>query len=296
MSKQFSNLVVNRDGTFFVKSRYNKEEDLVLVIGRGGGNGLPDIRRAYTVKNCGELNDDLTFYRSVLEHETDLIGPSITRSAEKGDGDNPESRFFTGGNHQTNNKGTGGGTTARCIAFECTYNGDAVQDVSCCESVDFRWTNLICGYNTSRIDGGREIIREDVHMCVSGGKATVRITQTALEDIIRETYYGFQMVTPDYPSIYYVDGKDPGPHPPRIMSTCGDKFCRKIRLERDTVDTIEIGVEPMGLGNFELNKEEFSAFNRHYAKCYFNLIQNNEYLQKKGESVFAEGYFHFYSK
>lgn len=296
MSKQFCDLTVNRDGKFYVKSRYNKEEAVVLVIGRGGGNGLPDIRRVYTVKNCDELNADLTLCRSILEHETDLIGPSITRSVENGDGDHPDSRFFTGGNHQTNNKGAGGSTTARCVSFECTSEGVTVEDVSYSDSVDFRWTNLICGYNTSRIDGGREILREDVHMNVSGGKATVEIRQTALEDIIRETYYGFQMVTPDYSSITYVDGKDPGPHPPRVSTTCEDRICRKIRLERDTVDTIEIGVEPDGLGSFEHNRESFSAFNMHYAKCYFNLIQNNEYLQKRGESVFAKGYFHFYSK
>ena len=291
-----SSLVINHQGTYYVKSKYSEIHDLVLVIGCGGGNGLPDIRKVYLVKNDGELNRDLSCDRIILEHCTDLIGPQIMRSVENGDGSHPDKQFFTGGNHQDNNKGMDGNATARCSNFTCSCNGSVVEDRSCGDDVVFLWTNYLQGYNTTLTSGiGREIMREDVQMVISGGKAEVKICHTALEDVVRQTYYGLQMVTTCSSRVIYPGEKCTAYHGVREYSYYSDSSCRDIWIDNDYSDRIALHMNPDGLGDFANNLTDHNVFTRHYGKSYFNLIQDTEYLQKAGESTCFSGYFHFYS-
>lgn len=285
-----SQFVKNCSGTYCVKSKYDSESDLVIVIGKGGGNGLPDIRRVYTVNNTGPLNADITCNRVIVDHATDLIGPGVIKAVQNADGDHVDSHFFTGGNHQDNNKGTGGSATARCIDFTCTCNGLPVDTECYGDKVVFSWTNLLRGYNTTR-----EILREEVKLLIGGGTVSVDIRHTALEDIIREIYYGLQMVSGDFSEIVFPSGKDPGPYPTRVRSDCGSKTCRTIRLCGDGPDAVEIGVCETGLGSFQYNGADHSAFNMQYGKCYFNLIRDMDFPQRKGEITAMKGYYHFYS-
>lgn len=288
-------LVINRDGTYFVKSKYTEGYDLVLVIGPGGGNGLPDIRRVYLVENDGPLNENLECSRIVLEHCTDLIGPQITKAVENGDGDHPELLYFTGGNHQDNNKGENGNSTARCLEFTCKCNGIPVNDCCYCDEVVFQWTNFLQGYNTTHTKGaGREIIREDVKLTVSEGKANVEVCHTALEDVIRQTYYGLQMVTTCASGVMY-PGEEPACyHPIREYTYYTNPACRDIWIDNDHHDRIAMHVDSSGLGDFANNHTDHNVFTRHYGKSYFNLIQNTDYLQRAGETTCFSGYFHFY--
>lgn len=288
-------LVINRQGTYFVKSKYSVDHDLVLEIGRGGGNGLPDIRRAYLVRNNGSLDQNLECDRIILEHCTDLIGPQILKAVNNGNGSHPDKLFFTGGNHQNNNKGAGGNTTARCADFICTCNSLPVEDWCCGAEVVFRWRNFLQGYNTTLDLGvGREIIREDICMTVTGGKAMVEICHTALEDVIRHTYYGLQMVTTCASRVFY-----PGEVPSCFHSVCEyslfrDAGCRDIWIDNEHSDRISMHINPGGLGDFANNRADHNVFTMHYGKSYFNLIRNIDYLQRAGECTCFSGYFHFY--
>lgn len=296
MTMEDTSLVINLQGSYYVKSKYSADHDLVIVIGPGGGNGLPDIRKVYLVRNRGQLNQDLECDRVVLEHCTDLIGPQIVKAVENGNGSHPDKLFFTGGNHQDNNKGNDGNATARCACFTCSCNGHPVEDLGCGDEVVFRWTNYLQGYNTTvHVGTGREIMREDVYMTVSEGKAAIEIRHTALEDVIRQTYYGLQMVTTCASCVIYPDEKPSCTHPIREYSCCTDTSCRDIWVDNLYSDRIAMHINADGLGDFSNNLTDHNVFTRHYGKSYFNLIQDTDYLQKAGESTCFSGYFHFYS-
>lgn len=281
---------------YYIKAKYSENEDIVFVVGKGGGNNLPDIRCVYTVLNSGSLNTDLRLARMILNHSTDLIGPNIVKAVMVGDGDHPEQRYFTGGNHQSNNKGSGGNITARCDMLSCICDGVVVNSAAFGNDIELIWTNYLQGYNTTLENGvGREILREDVIMRFSGTSVQVRITHTALEDVIRETYYGLQMVTSDFSEVLYDEGSKRLWHPVGVMSASGGCDCRKIQLKSLHFDCIDIGILKDGLGTFLNNRSGYSAFNMQYGKCYFNLIRDVEFRQNKGETTAVIGYYHFYN-
>ncbi len=277
----------------FIKAKYSADSDLVFVVGPGGGNGLPDIRRVYTVLNSGPLNEDLRSAREVIPaHDTDIIGPHIVAAANNGDGDAPEAQYFTGGNHRTNNAGTGGAVTARNAVFLVLCGGEPLNGSAYCADVEIFWVNYIQGYNTSKASGsGREILQEDVRLKIRGTDISVTITHTALEDLIRKTYYGPQMLSSAYGRLQYA-GADAS-FSCWASSRCADKNCRSIRLFSDRGDILEMGIDPGALGSFNLNRADHSAFNESYGKCYFNLIRDAEFLQQQGVRTFVSGYYRF---
>ena len=124
----------------------------------------------------------------------------------------------------------------------------------------------------------------------------VDIRHTALETVVRETYYGLQMVSRNFTGVEYVDAANFGLHPTQEASTCGDITCRRMRLMNEVSDFVEIGVCETDLGAFLHNRADHSAFNMQYGKCYFNLIRDTEYVQRKDEVTATKGYYHFYTQ
>ena len=117
-----------------------------------------------------------------MSSETDIFSPHIVKAVNNADGDNlnengSHREYFTGGNHQYNNSGSGSTATARCESFSVTDLGHKVV---------VKWTNYIQGYNTTKVDGsGREIMREDVRLDIANGMIYADIRHTALENIVR---------------------------------------------------------------------------------------------------------------
>jgi len=115
-----------------VQTLYNENEMLVIEIRRGGGNNLPDIKRVYvTDRNGAEL-------RTIVFSGTDIFSPHIVKAENNADGDNLNDsgvhrEYFTGGNHQYNNNGSGSTATARCPSF-------SVIDLG--QEVVVKWTNV----------------------------------------------------------------------------------------------------------------------------------------------------------
>ena len=132
-------------------------------------------------------------------------------------------------------------------------------------------------------------------MTVSQGKAELEISHTALEDVIRQTYYGLQMVTTYADRVIY-PGEEPLSHHPICENSCFvDDACRDIWIDNAHSDRIAMHINPGGLGDFGYNRTDHNVFTMHYGKSYFNLIRDMDYLQRAGETTCFSGYFHFYS-
>ncbi len=289
---------VSFDGTnCIVKAKYNDTEDVVFVINDGGGNNLPDLRRIYTVANDAALNEDVSESRTLLSSGTDLVSPHVVKAVDNADGDNPENAYFTGGNHQTNNQGSGGAVTARSegLSVKCdnvTVGGSAWGNV-----VTVSWTNYIQGYNTSKATGdGREVMREDVTLTISGTRIAVDVKHYALENIVRSTYYGLQMVLSAFDSLRYIGGANRSANACDVKTDSGNKTCRIISLETDEGDVLEIGIDNVDLGDFSQDGVSYSAFTETYGKSYFAVIMSKDFAQNTGEMTTLRGYYHITSK
>lgn len=292
-----SNYVSFNGTSCIVKAKYNDHEDIAIEISPGGGNSLPDIRRIYTVENEVALDENVTSSRSLMSSGTDLISPHVVKAVNNADGDTPENAYFTGGNHQTNNAGSGGAATARNdgLSVKCdnvTVNGSAWGDV-----VTVSWTNYIQGYNTSKASGdGREVMKEVVTLTISGTRIAVDVKHYALEDIVRSTYYGLQMVLSAFDSLRYIGGTNRSANACNVKTDSGNKTCRIINLETDEGDVLEIGVDNVDLGDFSQDNNSYSAFTETYGKSYFAVIMGKDFDQDSGEMTTLRGYYHITSK
>lgn len=273
------------DDVCIIKSKYDDNEYLVIEIKRGGGNNLPDIKNVYITDK-----DDVKL-RTLVLSGTDIFAPHVVSAINNADGDNFYSDgvywgYFTGGNHQYNNQGSGSSATARCVSFSAKLIGNEVV---------VRWTNYIQGFNTTKADGsGREIMREDVRLTISGLTIYADVRHTALEDISRSRYYGLQMVNNDFDTIEFVGGDDRMIRPTRESATSGNDACRIVRLASNEGDTLEIKIDDVDLGDFAYCGNNPSAFGTDYGKTYFNVINGIALLQKANQVTTLRGYYKFY--
>lgn len=292
-----SNFVSFDGANCVVKAKYNDTEDVAFVINTGGGNNLPDLRRIYTVANDSVLNEDVSESRVLMASGTDIFSPHVVKAVDNADGDTPENEYFTGGNHQTNNAGSGGAVTARSegMTVKCdnvTVDGSAWGDV-----VTVSWTNYIQGYNTSKASGnGREVMTEVVTLTISGTRIAVDVKHYALENIVRSTYYGLQMVLSAFDSLRYIGGTNRTANACNVKTNSGNKTCRIINLETDEGDVLEIGVDNVDLGDFSQDNNSYSAFTETYGKSYFAVIMSKDFAQNTGEMTTLRGYYHITSK
>ena len=267
-----------------VQSQYNDNEMLVVEIKRGGGNDLPDIKSVYVTSNGILL-------RKLVSSETDIFSPHIVKAVNNADGDNLNENgsyreYFTGGNHQYNNSGSGSTATARCEHFSVTDLGHKVV---------VKWTNYIQGYNTTKAEGsGREIMREDVRLDIANGMIHADVRHTALEDIVRQRYYGLQQENSSFDTIEFIGGADRLVHAAGGNSNSGNKECRIVRLATSNGDVSEIMIDDIDLGNFAFNGMNYNAFDANYGKNYFNIINGIHLTQTKNQVTTTRGCYKFY--
>lgn len=295
-SSVFKNYVKFEQNECYVKAKYDYAHDIVFRINIGGGNLLPDIRYVYLVDNDEALNDDLNGSRYIISNPSDIISPHIIRANENGDGDHPTMEYFTGGNHRSNNTGTGGGVTAHNVSFNVYCDDKPVSNSAFGNKITVKWVNTIAGYNTSKDDGtGREILKEEVIFEIVGTRINVNIKHTALESLSRVEYFGLQMMCDDMESIVYVGGSNRGSYNPQIASNSGDKNCRVVLISNNTnKDMIEIGIENIDLGSFANDSLSYSAFTTVAKKSYFGIIYDGlPITMAEGDITTLRGYYEF---
>ena len=174
------------------------DDTLIVRLCKRGGNNLFDFRKIFTSK---EILFDST--------ASDWHSPFIVKAFNNIDGDNVDSGYFTGGNHQTNNSYTGGAPTARGVSLLFLADGKLLNanDSGTANCVEMRWTNLIQAYNTSKADGtGREVLQENHTLKFINGKFEANVELIALEPILMSRYYGLQSVLNSYPKIRFING------------------------------------------------------------------------------------------
>ena len=295
-SSVYKNYAKFESNECYVKAKYDYTHDIVFRINIGGGNLLPDIRYVYLVDNDEALNDDLNGSRYIIINPSDIISPHIIRANENGDGDHPTMEYFTGGNHRSNNTGTGGGVTAHNVSFNVYCDDKPVSNDAFGNKITVKWVNTIAGYNTSKDDGtGREILKEEVTFEIVGTRINVNIKHTALESLSRVKYFGLQMMCDDMENIVYVGGSNRGSYDPKTASNSGDKNCRVVLISNNTnKDMIEIGIENIDLGSFANDSLAYSAFTTVAKKSYFGIIYDGlPITMSEGDITTLRGYYEF---
>ena len=293
----YNNFVKRQGDEIYIKAKYGASHDIVFRINIGGGNNLPDIRYVYLVRNDGVLNNDLTSERYILSNPSDIFSPHIMSATNNADGDHiDEVNYFTGGNHRSNNTGSGGGVTAHNLLFNVYCDDNEVIDSEAFgNKVTVKWTNTIAGYNTSKDDGtGREILKEEITLEIVGSLISVTIIHTALESLSRITYFGLQMYCDNMEKIRYIGGANRSEYNPQGASNSGNKNCRNIVLSNPTnKDSIEIGIDNIDLGDFSLDSLQYSAFTTIVKKSYFGILYDSNLQMNENDSTVVKGYYHF---
>ena len=290
-------------------SKYDKDNDLMVMLRKKSGNNLFDFFNWFKVPN----NTDNVSTSSVpatriqiMGALTDWIAPHIVFATNNIDGDFPtkDTPKFTGGWHMYNQMTAGDYTpTARTTLLKGYGNGVEInaKEGKHCSNAKIVWINRIQASNTQKQDGsGREVIEEKITVLFnSTGKCIIKGEITALEDVEYKTYYGIQMYNQIDGSIYYLGSRaNRGANPKNTNNRSNDKYCNGVIL-KGLNDTFEMGINStIDIGSQYANEKTFSALTTTSAKSYMNLVNKetntNLFVLKEGEKMYWEGYYDIY--
>lgn len=238
------------NNTLKVASHYSAEKDLLVTMNLGRGNGLFDFASFKLMPRGMNIENGESMAETMATNGTDWHAPFIVRATNNADGDDVESAYFTGGNHQYNNQGSGSTATARSLSARFFVDGrEVVSEKGYANKIEIRWVNNVQGYNTRKADGsGREILQERHRLIFDGREWAETIELEPLEQIFMERWYGLQFVySTNYPNYRYIGAEDRMLHT-KEGSDCGGKDADGIiaygdehRIEM-TIDTsVDIG-------------------------------------------------------
>lgn len=193
--------------TLKVASNYSAEKDLLVTMNLGRGNGLFDFASFKLMPHGMDIESGEALADVILTNGTDWHAPFVVRATDNADGDDIESTYFTGGNHQYNNQGSGSTATARSLYVRFFANGrEVVSEKGYANTIEIRWANNVQGYNTRKADGsGREILQERHRLIFDGVKWSETIDLEPLENVFIARWYGLQFVRSSvYPNYRYI--------------------------------------------------------------------------------------------
>ena len=284
-----------------IKTKYDNNYDLCINMCKRGGNNLFDFNSIFLVSNNGDLNNDITQTKVIINNITDWFSPYMMNSVNNGDGDKPNGYYshFVGGNHEYTNTGNGGTPTARTSSIKVYCDGvEVINNHKYCSNVEIIWTNYIQGCNTKKADGtGREILKETIKLSFDSIKFEYENNIEPLEDLTIDKYYGLQA----YNNATNYNVKFIGGSNRKLLSCPGsfnsiDKSCNIVKISTTDLTT-EIGIDNnVDLGKFELNTDvssPYSCFTSSANKTYFNIIRGSKTL-KQGDIYILRGYYKFY--
>lgn len=194
-----------------VASHYSAAKDLLVTMNLGRGNGLFDFASFKLIPHGLDIATGESNSETILSVGTDYHAPFIVRATENADGDDVGSGYFTGGNHQYNNQGSGSTATARSVSLRFFVDGrEVVSDKGYANKIEIRWVNNVQGYNTRKADGtGREILQERHRLIFDGYEWKETIELEPLETVFMERWYGLQFVySTNYPNYRYIGAVD----------------------------------------------------------------------------------------
>lgn len=274
-----------------VSYKYTNDTDCQVVFAIGGGNNLMDIRGIYMYENPNApIVNELSFDNIWIYMNGDNFAPFQIRANSNIDGDNKNNDgsykiFFTGGNHQYNNTGTGSTSTAHCQNIKFFIDNYEVKHdkKGYANKLKLTWENLVQGYNTTKADGtGRAILKERHSVIFDGISFYCHTELIPLEDITCDRWYGYQLIHSDkYNKCQYVDGTNREVYDRNANTKCGDKKAKKLRIFNDsTEDCADVELSDFDIGNRDLFNGDNGIFNTDYGKAYFNIINGSKVLNK----------------
>lgn len=231
-----------------VASHYTTDKDLLVTMNLGRGNGLFDFASFKLMPYGMDIESGEALAEILMANSTDWHAPFIVRATENADGDDVGNSYFTGGNHQYNNRGSGSTATARSLSLRFFADGrEVISEKGYANNIEIRWVNNAQGYNTRKADGsGREILQERHRLVFDGCEWSETIELESLEQIYMERWYGLQFVrTPIYPNYHYIGAEDRKLHQ-NDSSDCGGKNADGIvayGTEHKIEMTIDTGVD-----------------------------------------------------
>lgn len=245
------------NSTLRVASPYTADKDLLVTMNLGRGNGLFDFASFKLIPRGMDIEQGEAFAETIMSNGTDWHAPFIVKATNNADGDDVGNSYFTGGNHQYNNQGSGSTATARSLSLRFFVDGrEVVSEKGYANKIEIRWVNNVQGYNTRKVDGtGREILQERHRLIFDGCEWSETIELEPLEQVFIERWYGLQFVrTPLYPNYRYIGAEDRTLHQ-GDSSDCGGKDADGIIAYGDE-HRIEMTIDTsVDLGKRELTGE-----------------------------------------
>lgn len=299
--KRFAYSIEN-ENEIIISQKYSNDMDIQFLLKRKGGNELFDFYKIYKVANANNVPivHDVTDVTPFLGAGGDWHAPFQIKAVNNADGTQIDSKYFTGGNHQYNNSGSGSTATARSVSVDFIIDGIKMTSGNgYANEIVMKWANNVQGYNTTKEDGtGREILQERHTMTLKDGIFHSYVELIPLEDIICELWYGFQMFTTPYEIVKYIDGTNRTRFDVKVASNSGDKTASKVRFSNSAKDVCEIKVNT----SYDLGKRNNvtgvkGIFSTDYGKAYFTIINDSLSMVSggvyslEGEYIFRHGNF-----
>lgn len=286
-----------------VFSKYDAEHDLCVRWKKKGGNNLFDIYQLIKIPNTGNaVSTDASAGTVLITTETDWHAPYRMRATANGNGST--SFNFTGGAHDSTGGGSGGIPTAETESLEMIADGVALPEVAAgwCDRLEFRWKNLVQGYNTGEADGftPRYILSEMWQSVFDGYKWEQTARIVPLEEVYIIEYYGLQNSGTGYwnESAYFV-----GSTGNRLINSLtaaissNDKVAQEIVRWGET-DEMAMGIDKTyDIGDRSLyggDTQKAIFTNSTTGKAYFNIIAAQTLAANSVNSL--RGYYIFRPK
>lgn len=305
-------ICLKKEGYYLqIKWKYNNTYDMCISFGPGGANQFPSFRGNFLIKNEDVLNDDFTLFQSISGASTDWVSPYQLLAKNNGDGDLPNpSNVWVGGWHGTNN--LSGNPTAHNYIYEIRLDNISISDdgIYFGKKVEIIVINKIQAGNTVLLDGGgREVMQETVKYLFRPGSMKIDTSIRALEDIIINTWYGFQTHNAGYASKILFRGDnilnywhDSTTGTNEYTGNKNDSDLEAIVLEKNNNYLECVLNRLVGAGKLRYltaNKQlvQFYAINgsQTNTKCYYRLILNDNPVElNANKELCCEAEYKFY--
>lgn len=284
-----------------INSHYNSTEDLCVELRKHKtGNNIFDFHKFGLISNTGMFpSNHVSADEYFMENETDMHSPFIMRAVNNGNGDTPDTAYFTGGAHQTNNSNSGGAVTGRTSSVKFYADNKEVNGSGYCDVIRIEWTNLIQGYNTTKANGnGREILQENHILEFDGITWKSHVELVPLEDIVINTYYGLQCICTNthYKNIKYVGGTNRKVNSGMGVSSSSGSLDTTEMIAYGDKHKLIMGIDiTCDLGKRTMQNEATKGmFVESYGKGYCGIIKGDNTM-KAGDHYHLKGYYKFIS-
>lgn len=279
--------------------KHGVDKDFLIEMKRRGGNNLFDFSM-FGIKANGENNptSDFEGCSKTYTITSDWHSPFQVMANDNADGDNKNGSsfnvYFTGGNHQYNNAGSGSTATARTSEVRFFADGREISSGSgYANNMSIRWVNYVQGYNTTKVDGsGREILQEIHTVLFDGTAMNETVELIPLENVTLKRWYGFAMTSGAMfnGGNQYIGSTNRAKGSFSVNSVAGSKECRAYRcFDEDTILDVFVD-ESLDMGK----RTECDANGAHCssssAKMYHHIVVGSMSLEAYNSYWLCGGY------